>query len=535
MQSDDRIFLSTAPATPLQHRLALAMVAISLCVFVAGVPHAKEQLPALPAFIPLVASALVINDIITAILLIGQFTMLRSAALLVLAGGYLFTAAMTIAHALTFPGLFAPTGLLGAGPQSTAWLYIFWHAGFPCFVTAYALARRYHPGHLGGGRRPVAIWVVGGVLAVLVLAVGLAYCATSLGDWLPPLMEGNRIGPTGESLFMWMWLLSLVALAAIAVRRPYSVIDVWLMVTLCAWILDIAMSTVFNGGRFDFGFYAGRVYGLLASVFILGVLLMENGRLYARLHDAFETERRQRGELERTSAELRATNKQLEAFTYSISHDLRAPLSVMDGYAVLIGEEYGSRLDDGGRQLLAVLRDQTKRMRKLIENLLAFARTGGQRVAVAPVDMDDLVREVVQECQASHPAAKIGMGALPPAEGDRALLKQVWTNLINNALKYSSKRAAPRVQIGAEVRDNSLEYWVSDNGVGFDPRRSDKLFGVFQRLHSDSEFPGTGVGLAIVQQIVTRHGGSVGADSTPGLGARFHFVLPRHEPTRVGQ
>src|SRR6185295_4342937 len=229
--------------------------------------------------------------------------------------------------------------------------------------------------------------------------------------------------------------------------------------------------------------------------------------------------------LERT-AELEAVNKELSSFSYSVSHDLRAPLRAVDGYARMLEEDYTTRLDDEGRRLLGVIRESAGRMGQLIDDLLNFSRLGRQPMARHSVDTAGLVNDVIQEVRAQSPA-KIEIGDLPQAQGDRALLKQVWVNLIGNALKYSSKRDAARVEIGGQIEGEENIYWVRDNGAGFDPRYAAKLFGVFQRLHSNEEFTGTGVGLAIVQRVVTRHGGRVWAEGRPGEGACFFFSLPR--------
>ena len=525
MADQGNIFLSTAVATPRQLRLALAVVFISVVIFSVAAPFAQLQFAAVPAFIPIVASALVVNDLITAVLLFGQFSLLRSPALLLLASGYLFTAVMTVAHAVSFPGLFSSTGLLGAGPQSTAWLYVFWHSGFPCFVIAYALFKNADRSiSLPADRTGIAI--LASICAILATGLGCTLFATTWQNVLPNIMEGNRIGDVGRTVFTITWVLSGLTLGVLWRRKPHSVIEVWLMVTLCAWIFDIALSAVFNAGRYDLGFYAGRVYGLLAASFILIVLLLEHGKLYAKLSEAFASERRQRELVEHTSTELRVANKQLETFSYSVSHDLRAPLIALDGYSSMLEEDYAAVLGDEGQRLLGVVRGQVARMGRLVDDLLAFSRTGGQRVKAVNLDIEELVREAVTECAGNAFVANIKIAPLPPSAGDRALLKQVWVNLISNALKYSSKHSKPIVEIGGRTVDDGIEYWVKDNGVGFDVQHAQKLFGVFQRLPGADEFPGTGVGLAIVQQVVARHGGRVGAEGMVGQGARFYFVLP---------
>jgi PAS domain S-box-containing protein len=286
-----RSFLLNLPPQPSDRRLAAGAVVVSLLIFVATAPFARTQLPAVWAFVPSYQSALAINDLITAILLYAQFPAFRSRGLLLLAGGYLFTALMAIVHGLTFPGLFAPTGLLGAGPQTTAWLYMFWHGGFPLMVIGYALLK--HSGEQGGAPRRSAS---GGIAASVAAAAGavaaLALIATLGQDALPPIMQGNAYTPALIGVVSSTWALSLVALAVLWFRRPHSVLDLWLMVVMCAWLADIALAAVLNGGRFDLGFYAGRVYGLAAASFVLVVLLLETGALYTQLAGMYEAERR---------------------------------------------------------------------------------------------------------------------------------------------------------------------------------------------------------------------------------------------------
>jgi len=287
---EPRVFLSTLPAGRRERQCALVVVLVSLAVFGAAVPFAQVPLTPVWAFIPSYQAALVVNDLITAVVLFGQFHIVRSRALLLLASGYLFTACIAIVHALTFPGLFAPSGLLGAGSQSTAWLYMCWHGGFPICVIAYAL-RKEDGGEtsLPCGRAAVAI--VSSVAGVLVVVGGCTVLATVGHDALPAIMQGHHYTPTMRSVVASVWMLSLLALVIVWRRRPHTVLDLWLMVVLCAWLCDIALAAVLNHGRFDLGFYAGRLYGLLAASFVLGVLLLEHGQLYARLVTAYARER----------------------------------------------------------------------------------------------------------------------------------------------------------------------------------------------------------------------------------------------------
>src|SRR5712692_2359221 len=228
---------------------------------------------------------------------------------------------------------------------------------------------------------------------------------------------------------------------------------------------------------------------------------------------------------ERT-AQLEAVNKELESFSYSVSHDLRAPLRAVDGYTKMLEEDYRDRLDDEGRRLLAVVRDSSRHMGQLIDDLLEFARVGKQVPAKQRVELTALAREVADQMARGTPA-QVALAPLPAAEADRALIRQVWSNLIGNAVKYSGKQAEPRIEIGGREEATENIYWVRDNGAGFDMRYAAKLFGVFQRLHGQDEFPGTGVGLAIVQRVIVRHGGRVWAEGKPDAGACFYFSLPR--------
>ena len=228
------------------------------------------------------------------------------------------------------------------------------------------------------------------------------------------------------------------------------------------------------------------------------------------------------------AAQLQTSNQELESFSYSVSHDLRAPLRGIDGFAMMLEEDYSDKLDPEGRRYLSVIREASRRMGALIDDLLAFSRLGKQPVLTYEVDMADLVREVVGEVLRSHSGnpPEVLVGELPPAHADSGLLRQVWVNLISNALKYSSKSERPRIEVAGARIDGEIRYSIRDNGVGFDMEYVGKLFGVFQRLHRADEFSGTGVGLAIVHRIISRHGGRVWAEGNVGLGAMFAFALP---------
>lgn len=232
--------------------------------------------------------------------------------------------------------------------------------------------------------------------------------------------------------------------------------------------------------------------------------------------------------IERT-AQLHAANKELEAFSYSVSHDLRAPLRAISGYAQILVEDYLPVLDEEGQRVCNVITGEARRMGQLIDDLLSFSRFSRKEIQTTKVDMKALAYSVYGELTTESQRGQIdfSVGKLPPAIADPALLHQVWINLISNAIKFTSKKERAVIEVGTKRSDGELIYCIRDNGAGFDIQYVDKLFGVFQRLHSDDEFEGTGVGLAIVQRIVQRHGGRVWAEGEPDKGATFYFSLPR--------
>jgi hypothetical protein len=284
--------------------------------------------------------------------------------------------------------------------------------------------------------------------------------------------------------------------------------------------IDTAVEAM-KAGALDYilkPFKMSAILPVLSRALTVGRLRRENAILAERV-------RQRTRELEQANRELGAANKELEAFSYSVSHDLRAPLRHIDGFSNLLVENYGAQLPEDAQRLLQKVRDGARRLDQLINDLLNFSRLSRQALVKRSVSMTRLVEEVWEELEHDGRAIDFRLGPLPDCQGDPSLLKQVWVNLISNALKFTRKRDPAIIEVEARVKEGEVIYSVRDNGAGFDMAYASKLFGVFQRLHRADQFEGTGVGLSIVQRIVQRHGGRIWAEAEPEKGARFLFTL----------
>ena len=262
--------------------------------------------------------------------------------------------------------------------------------------------------------------------------------------------------------------------------------------------------------------------------------LMQGAKLFEDLRE------KERQTAERTAL-LESSNRELEAFSYSISHDLRAPLRAIDGYARILLEENAGNLAPEAVRYLNNIDTNAREMEVLIQGLLEFSRLGRQPVKMENVEPGDVIRKALATLQPEMQGrvVEVVVRDMPPCSADPALLQQVYVNLLGNAIKFTGRRPVAEVEVGSIAGSSPTVFFVKDNGAGFDMAYKDKLFSVFQRLHSKAEYDGTGVGLAIVQRIVSRHGGRVWAEGRPGVGATFYFTLsgsgPRHGPIEIGE
>jgi hypothetical protein len=527
-------FLASYPAERKGRWLAWLMVALSLALFLAAAPFARVPLPPAPAFILIYQTSLIVTDLITAILLFGQAAIQRSPALRVLACGYLFTSTITAVHALTFPGVFGPGGVLGGGRQTTAWLYMFWHGGFPLFVMAYvALGHRVRLHET----RAAQLLPPG---VTLLAVVALALLATRGEPSLPTLMNGSHYFMAETVASFTVVLIALAALAVLSRRSDKSVLDVWLMVVTTAWVLDSSLSALLNAGRFDLGFYLGRAYGMVAATLVLVMMLLENNKLYGRLAQLHLSEQRKTAELTLARDELtlardtaEASNRTKSEFLANMSHEIRTPMNAVLGLAYLIEQR---PLDAESLGLVRKIRNAGTLLQAIINDILDFSKIEAGRLEIenAPFCLADVLSNLATIMASSVGDKAIELAISPPPRdaqylvGDALRLGQVLINLTSNAIKFT-ERGAVTVSVSEETHGGQalLRFAIKDTGLGIATEQQARIFSAFTQADSSTtrRFGGSGLGLAISRQLVAAMGGEIGVNSTPGVGSEFWFTI----------
>jgi len=540
--------ISSLPPSLAQRRLAHGVVLALVAAFVVAVgPLSTVPLPRIDAFLPMYVAAMFVCDSITALVLFAQFAILRSYALLAISSGYLFTALILIPWILTFPGVFAPGGLLGAGLQSTGWLYILWHAGFPLFVMAYALLKNADPSkRRWKGARSAAIL---SSAAVAVAAVGAATVLVTAGQARLPTLLRDPVS-RADSLHQYVTgcILLVNAVAALVVLwvRRRSVLDLWLMVVLCDYLIEISQILSPAVERYTLGYYAGRIFGLTSASLVLFVLLYEITTLYARLRllneeleqrvverttelmQASEAQTRAQAELQQARNALahRQRVSLLGEVAASLAHEIKQPIA-----AAQIDAKVCRRSLADDRLNLAAARDAADRMFKdavradeIIKRTTALYRkdtTHRERV-----DVNALIGEMARLLQQEASAASISIRttlaeALPNVMADRVQLQQVFMNLMLNAID-AMKDTRGELTVSSQMDgDSDLLIAVRDTGVGLPAENPNQIFESFVTTKPH----GTGMGLAITRSIVESHGGRLWATANTGPGATFLFTL----------
>ncbi|AZO36419.1 MAG: GHKL domain-containing protein [Mesorhizobium sp.] len=522
--------LANVPPTIVQRRTARAFLLALLLILLGTWPFAATKLPEINSFVPTLAAALFVSDCVTAALLFAQFSILRQWALLAIASGYLFNALIVVAHALTFPGAFTPTGILGSGLQSAVWLYWSWHSGLPLAIIAYAL--------LKDTDRTADVRFTGyaislSIAGVLALVLGLFWFVTQHEDLLPitfvdvlPLSLFRRVigGVVVLSLGgIALWLLW---------QRQHSLLDQWLVVALCALLLEVALASVLSAGRFNLAWYAGRFYQLVTATVVMVVLLAEMTRLYAGLARSNAMLQQERKSLQRAiDAQRRERDARLitgDAVAATIAHEVNQPLAAM-----ITRSETGLRwldraipeLDKARTEFMKIAADG-HRAAAVIESIRANFRKD-ERVRTS-FDVDNLIEEVIallkDDLKSHRILVKVERIAWPlRVTGDRIQVQQVLLNLVTNAIEAMISVDGPRdLAVSSSLRDDGdVMISVADTGMGIDARDLQRVFDPLFTTKSQ----GMGMGLSICRSIIQAHDGLIWVLPNVPRGSIFQFVL----------
>ena len=524
--------LANIPPSAGQRRTARILVLALLVILAATWPFATLKLPAIDAFVPSLAAALFVSDCVTAVLLFGQFTILRQWALLVIANGYAFSALIVVAHALAFPGAFSRTGLFGSGLQSAVWLYWLWHSGLPLAIIGYALLKNTDR---AVSAPSTSLAIGASVAATSVLVVGMLWFVTQHHDLLPVTF----VGVQPLSLFrrtiggVVILVVGGIALYLLWARRR-TLLDEWLMVALWALLIEVALASVLSGDRYTLSWYAGRFYQLVTAAVVMVVLLMETTTLYADVARANTLLREERLLLERAvQAQRRERDARMmtgDAVAAAIAHEVKQPLSAMITRADA-GLRFLRRslpdVDEAKAAFTQIVADG-QRAGAVIDSIRALFRKGDQNKV--SFDLNDLIEETL--VLAREDLAKHGIvvtaeldRSLPKVTGDRIQLQQVLVNLIANANDSMANVEGSRVlSVRSEIEsDGDVRVSVADTGTGVRPEDIDRIFNPLFTTKSG----GMGMGLAICRSIIEAHGGRLWVSPNTPRGAAFHASVVR--------
>jgi signal transduction histidine kinase len=520
IRDEYHLLLATLQPSKAQVRLALCIVVALLISFAVTTYFTNVKLPRVDAFIPSIETAIAFNDLVTAMLLFAQFSITRRQSLLVLASGFLFTSLIVIPHMLTFPGAFVPNGLLGAGLQTTSWLYFIWHAGSPLAVISYALIKDSNDGQARSAASSEAI--IGWCVAIVFLTVCLlTWLAIEADKILPRIMasaiQANRTGLLATGLLLI--LLNAAALALLWLRRK-SVLDLWLMVMCCAWLAETSVTT-FVTARFTFGFYASRLYAFVAVFSILLILLSETLLLYANL--VYSTLRRRSNREGRQIA--------MDAMAASVAHEVNQPIAAMtfnSEAALLLLSQTPQNLDEIRSALEAIVSDGVRAGAVIASLRAMFKSDTRQRVRI---DVNELLEETLKLANTELRSQQIVVStklraSLPKVMADRAQLQQVFLNLFVNAIE-AMQGVDKRVRL-LQIRSDCIQanigilVTVEDSGSGIESKDKSSIFDPF----FSTKTRGTGIGLAICKSIIEAHGGHIRASDNHPYGTIFHVDLP---------
>ncbi|MFZ0986517.1 MAG: MASE4 domain-containing protein [Xanthobacteraceae bacterium] len=505
--------IATMTPTVRQRRLALVLAAAALIATIIITPFGAIQLRRIDGFIPATESAVFITDLFTAVLLFSQSRIIGSPGLLLLASGYLFSALTVLPHLLTFPGAFAPSGLLGAGLSTTAWLFIFWHLGLPVSVIGYA----YLIDKRRALTRSAVYW---SVTCVIVLACVLTWFVAVHDDILPALFV-DQIGltPLANRVTSVVFAVSVVALVVLG-RRRKSVLDLWLIVAVSALVAELAVTSFVITSRFSLGFYIQRIFSLAASTIVLSALLAEAVVLYGRLANAIVLLQR-----ERASKLL-----SVQAAVGALTHQMRQPLTGI-GTKASAARRFLSQTQPDIDRVQRIHDDivrATSQTNEAIESIRALFKDADQ--PQSPINLNDLIVECFQSLQQELDqhgiAGRIDLDpTLPLIAGHRGQLREAVLNIMQNAIEAmaASENGGQNLKLETKRQDQGeVIISVQDTGPGFGQQSTTKIFDAFVTTKDK----GTGLGLAISRMIVELHGGRIIAQSDPGSGARFQIVLP---------